>query len=71
MTFEYTDIKQAPWFVVPADDKKKARLNCMAHILAQIEYEDMTRPPVELPDREKFPYIRPPMDEQTFVEEIY
>ncbi len=71
MTFEYTDIKQAPWYVVPADDKKKARLNCMHHILSQIEYEDMIRPPVELPDREKIPYIRPPMDEQTFIEEVY
>lgn len=71
MTFEYTDIKQAPWFVVPADDKKKARLNCMHHILSQIKYEDMIRPPVDLPDREEFPYIRPPMDEQTFVDAVY
>jgi polyphosphate kinase 2 len=71
MTFEYTDIKQAPWYVVPADDKKKARLNCMAHILGQIEYENTIRPPVDLPEREKIPYIRPPMDEQTFVPQTY
>lgn len=71
MTFEYTDIKQAPWYVIPADDKRKARLNCMHHILSQINYKDMTRPPVELPEREKIPYIRPPMDEQTFIKEIY
>ena len=70
--FEYTDIKQAPWYVVNADDKKKARLNCITHILSKIPYEDITPPPVELPPREPDKgYIRPPFSEQTFVPSIY
>lgn len=71
MTFEYTDIKQAPWFVVPADDKRRARLNCMTHILSQIDYRNVIPDPVELPDKEEFAYIRPPMDEQTFVPDLF
>lgn len=71
MTFEHTDIKQAPWYVVPSDDKKKARLNCISHILSQFEYEDVVPDPVELPEMEEESYIRPPMDEQTFVPQIY
>ncbi|MCB0077189.1 MAG: polyphosphate kinase 2 [Anaerolineales bacterium] len=70
-TFAFTDIKQAPWYVVPSDDKKKARLNCISHILSQIPYEDVVPDPVELPEREDISYIRPPMDEQTFVPQIY
>lgn len=66
--FAYTDIKQAPWYVVDADDKKRARLNCIRHILTKIDYEDILPPPLELPPRApKKGYIRPPMDEQTFV----
>lgn len=71
MTFEYTDIKQAPWYVVPADNKKKARLNCIAHILSQIEYRNVIPEVVNLPERERIPYIRPPMEEQTFVPPLY
>ena len=71
MTFEHTDIKQAPWYVVPSDDKRKARLNCMSHILSQIPYEDVLREPVELPNREEIPYIRSPFDEQTMVPDLY
>lgn len=67
--FDYTDIKQAPWYVINSDDKRRARLNCIAHILQQIHYEDMTPSPIELPPRqENTGYIRPPIDEQTFVE---
>lgn len=70
--FAYTDIKQAPWFVVNADDKKRARLNCINHFLSLIPYQDLTPEPVELPpipdDRG---YIRPPLTDQTFVPEIY
>lgn len=70
--FDYTDIKQAPWYVVNADDKKKARLNCITHILSAIPYEDIILPPIELPPREiDTGYIRPPINEQTFVPEIY
>jgi polyphosphate kinase 2 len=70
--FRYTDITQAPWYVVRADDKRRARLNCISHLLAQFEYEDLTPPPLTLPPRQEDPgYIRPPMNEQTFVPEIF
>jgi polyphosphate kinase 2 len=69
---EYTDIKQSPWYVVPSDDKKLARLNCISHILGQIPYEDILPPPIELPSREyQTGYIRPPFEEQTFVPDKY
>ena len=67
----YTDIKQAPWYVVHADDKRRARLNCIAHLLSQIAYEDLTPPPLELPPRGEQHYVRPPIDEQTFVPDLY
>lgn len=70
--FKYTDIKQAPWYVVNADDKKRARLNCIAHLLSVIPYDELTPVPIELPPRqENFGYVRPPITEQTFVPEIY
>lgn len=70
--FAYTDIKQAPWYVVTADDKKKARLNCINHLLTLIEYNDLTPEPIELPPRQKNnSYIRPPITDQTFVPEKY
>jgi polyphosphate kinase 2 len=70
--FDYTDIKQAPWFVVNSDDKKKARLNCIHHILTQIPYEDILPAPLELaPRKADSGYIRPPIDEQTFVPDTY
>jgi polyphosphate kinase 2 len=70
--FDYTDIKQAPWYVVNSDDKKRARLNCIHHILDQIPYEDILPDPIELPPVKKGTgYVRPPIDEQTFVPEIY
>ena len=71
MTFEYTDHKQAPWFVVPSDDKKKARLNCISHILSMIPYKNVVPDSVEIPEKEDMAYIRPPMNEQTFVPQIY
>jgi polyphosphate kinase 2 len=70
--FAYTDIKQAPWYVVNADDKKRARLNCISHLLSLIEYEDLTPEPIKLPPRqENKGYIRPPISDQTFVPEKY
>ncbi len=70
--FAYTDIKQAPWYVVNSDVKKRARLNCINHLLGHIPYEDLTPEPIELPPRvDKISYIRPPMDYQTFVPEVY
>lgn len=70
--FDYTDIKQAPWVVVNADDKKRARLNCISHIVIQIPFQDILPDPIELPHRkEGTGYIRPPFDEQTFVPDVY
>ena len=66
-TFQYTDIKQAPWYVVPSDDKKAARLNCISHLLSQFDYVDVAPDVVELPEMRQEPYVRPPMHEQTFV----
>jgi hypothetical protein len=70
--FAYTDIKQAQWYVVNADNKKQARLNCMSHLLSLIEYKDLTPEPIKLPPRQKEKgYIRPPISDQTFVPELY
>lgn len=70
--FKYTDIKQAPWYVVESDDKKKARLNCIAHILKSIPYEDVIPKAVKLPERQiKTNYVRPPMTDYNFVPEVY
>jgi polyphosphate kinase 2 len=69
---KYTDIKQAPWYVVNADVKTKARLNCIAHLLKQIPYEDLTPDRIELPPRQSDEgYVRPPYEDQTFVPEVY
>ena len=70
-TFQFTDIKQAPWYVVPSDDKRSSRLNCINHILGQFSYGDVLPDPVELPSREDIAYVRPPMQEQTFVPQVY
>ncbi len=70
--FNHTDIKQAPWFVVRADDKKRARLNVVAHLLSQVPYDELKDPKIKLPDRqENVGYVRPPITEQTFVPEVY
>ncbi len=70
--FKYTDTKISPWYCVNADDKKKARLNCIAHILSMIPYEDVTPKPIELPPRKiDESYVRPPIQEFTYVPEIY
>jgi polyphosphate kinase 2 len=70
--FAHTDIKQAPWYVVDADDKRRARLNCISHLLSVIPYEDATRDEFELPPREdEGAYVRPPMSDQTFVPDQY
>ncbi len=70
--FAYTDIKQAPWYVVEADNKKRARLNCISHLLTVIPYEDLTPEPIELPPRqERMGYVRPPITDQTFVPQKY
>ena len=70
-TFQYTDIKQAPWYVVPSDCKRRSRLNCISHVLSMIPYENTVPDPVAIPAREDDPYIRPPVIDQTFVKELY
>jgi len=68
----HTDIEQSPWFVVNADDKKCARLNCIRHLLEQIPYKDLTPKPIKLPERPpNSGYIRPPINSQTFVPAYY
>ncbi|MBD0400332.1 polyphosphate kinase 2 [Flammeovirga sp. EKP202] len=69
--FAYTDTKQSPWYVVKADDKKKARLNCMSHLLSKIPYEEIKYKEIELPPINKEGYVRPPLDDQTFVPDKY
>ena len=70
--FEHTDIPEAPWLVVDADNKKRARLNCISHLLSTIPYEDLTPDPIALPPRqENEDYERPPIESQTFVPERY
>jgi polyphosphate kinase 2 len=70
--FRHTDIKQAPWYVVNADDKKRARLNVIKHLLSLIPYEDLTPETIVLPPRQpEKGYVRPPIDEQTFIPEPY
>ena len=69
---QYTDISQSPWYVVNADNKKRARLNCISHLLSMINYNDLTPEKVELPARQENPgYVRPPYEKQNFVPEIY
>ncbi|PSN14165.1 polyphosphate kinase 2 [filamentous cyanobacterium CCT1] len=71
--FTHTNIPEAPWFTVEADDKKRARLNCISHILSKIDYVDMTPEPLELTPRKTAPgdYVRSPINEQFFVPQRY
>ena len=69
--FRYTDTKWSPWWVVDADDKQRARLNCISHLLSQVPYEDVTSTPLSLPPRGPDDYVRPPYEEQTFVPEVF
>lgn len=70
--FAHTDIKQAPWYVVNADSKRRARLNCICHLLSMIPYKDLTPKKIELPPKQRNRrYVRPPMSDQNFVPEVY
>jgi polyphosphate kinase 2 len=69
--FAITDTRQVPWYVVNAENKKTARLNVIRHLLSMIPYRDLTPEPLTLPKLEKSKYVRPPMNEQTFIPEIY
>jgi polyphosphate kinase 2 len=70
--FAATDIEEAPWYVVDADNKRRARLNCISHLLSMIPYEDVIPPPMELPERRSDDhYSRPPITDYTYVPEVY
>ncbi len=69
--FEHTETETSPWWVVNADNKKSARLNCISHLLSLIPYQDVTSAPLQLPDRQKDEYVRPPIDTQRWVPEVY
>ena len=72
LMFAHTNIPEAPWFTVEADDKRRARLNCIHHLLSKIPYEDMTPPAIELPPRKPARGTgRPPRNEQFFVPNQY
>jgi len=66
--FVHTDIPEAPWFVVESDDKRRARINMIAHLLSTIPFHEVQRPPLKLPPRPESPgYERPPRELQTYV----
>lgn len=66
--FVYTDIPEAPWYVVEADDKPSARLNCIAHLLSKIPWESRPLPKIEIPARQSDEgYVRPPRESYTYV----
>jgi polyphosphate kinase 2 len=69
--FAVTDTKQVPWFVVNAEVKKSARLNVIHHLLSQFDYRDLTPEPLVLPPLDKTRYVRPPIQEQNFIQEVY
>jgi len=70
--FAHTDIAEAPWYVVEADSKKRARLNVIHHLLSMFPYRDLTPDPIALPPREPDSgYVRPPIADQTFVPDVY
>lgn len=70
--FAHTNIPEAPWFTVEANDKERARLNCISHILSKIPYQDITPEPLELPPRKPASdYVRAPINEQFFVPQVY
>jgi polyphosphate kinase len=69
---ERTHIPEAPWWIVQAVDKKRARLNCIAHLLSQFDYNEIEHPVIELPQRERHPdYTRHPLPASIFVPEVY
>jgi polyphosphate kinase 2 len=69
--FSYTDIREAPWHVVDADDKKAARLNIISHLLETVPHQDVPHEHVKLPPRQERAYSRPPIDSQTWVPQRY
>ncbi len=69
--FAYTDLRDVPWYVVDADDKRSARLNLISHLLTMISYETLPQTDIQLPARQERAYMRPPIDTQTWVPRRY
>jgi hypothetical protein len=71
--FSHTDIPEARWYQVESDDKRRARLNCIRHLLSMIPYEDVTPPPIELLPRPPADahYVRPPRESHLIVPDYY
>jgi polyphosphate kinase 2 len=71
--FHYTDTVEAPWWVVDADEKRRARLNCISHLLSLIPYEEIEPPKLRLPRRQPADpkYVRPPLESMRWVPEVY
>jgi polyphosphate kinase 2 len=65
--FAHTDLKEAPWSVVDANDKKTARLNLISHLLSSVPYKDVPHEEIKLPPRQQRNYTRPPVDSQSWV----
>ena len=69
--FNATDTQLSPWYAINADDKRRARLNCIDHLLAKIPYEDVLPKPIDLPPlQNKMVYVRPPIDLQNFIPDV-
>ena len=69
---EHTHLPESPWWIVDGNDKKRARLNCIHHLLSQIPYEEVEHDPVILPERVHNPeYIRGPIPKKMYAPEIY
>ena len=72
LMFEHTDTTDSPWFVVDADDKRRARLNCITHLLSVVPYREPDLRSIEVPPRQDDTgYARPPITKQTFVPNLY
>jgi hypothetical protein len=71
--FHYTDTAESPWWVVDADIKRRARLNCIHHLLSMIPYEEIEPPKLRLPRRQPADpsYARPPIDSMRWVPPVY
>ena len=69
---EHTDTEESPWYIVKGDDKKRARLNCIHHLLSKVPFKFLPHDTIELPPLKKDPtYVRPPQDRLNYVPELY
>jgi polyphosphate kinase 2 len=69
--FEYCDTENSPWFVVPADNKKAARLNSINHLLSMISYKGVPYEPVTLPEKQETGYIRPALSRSNLIPQLF